>query len=64
MIKFQTDTDYATGEEVLTCFLLPQIDNIEENGKGSINSDIVSPISNIFNIKNWMKFCEIKIGVN
>lgn len=26
MLKFQTDVDEATQEEVLTCFLLPQIE--------------------------------------
>lgn len=26
MLKFQTDVDEATGEEVLTCFLLPQLE--------------------------------------
>ncbi|XP_037086137.1 leucine-rich repeat-containing protein 1-like, partial [Pollicipes pollicipes] len=30
MLKFQTDVDERTGEEVLTCFLLPQLDDAEE----------------------------------
>ncbi|CAG0892323.1 unnamed protein product, partial [Cyprideis torosa] len=29
MLKFQTDVDETTGEEVLTCFLLPQNDPLE-----------------------------------
>ena len=32
MQQFQTDFDERTGEEVLTCFLLPQLDDHEEQG--------------------------------
>ena len=31
MLKFQTDFDEKTGEEVLTCFLLPQLQYKPEN---------------------------------
>jgi protein scribble len=31
MLKFQTDVDEKTGEEVLTCFLLPQLEYQPEN---------------------------------
>lgn len=31
MLKFQTDFDEKTGEEVLTCFLLPQLEYKPEN---------------------------------
>lgn len=31
MLKFQTDVDEATGEEVLTCFLLPQLEYQPDN---------------------------------
>ena len=35
MLNFQTDYDEATGEQVLTCFLLPQMEyqQIENAGK-------------------------------
>ena len=31
MLNFQTDYDEATGEQVLTCFLLPQMEFQQEN---------------------------------
>ena len=31
MLNFQTDYDEATGEQVLTCFLLPQFEYQQEN---------------------------------
>ena len=31
MLNFQTDYDEATGEQVLTCFLLPQMEYQQEN---------------------------------
>lgn len=31
MLKFQTDTDEQTGEQVLTCFLLPQLEYRRDN---------------------------------
>lgn len=31
LLKFQTDIDEKTGEEVLTCFLLPQLEYKPEN---------------------------------
>jgi protein scribble len=34
MLKFQTDIDEATGEEVLTCFLLPQQEMRHHEGFG------------------------------
>ena len=34
MLNFQTDYDEATGEQVLTCFLLPQMDYQVEQGEG------------------------------
>ena len=34
MLNFQTDYDEATGEQVLTCFLLPQMEyQAEQMGK-------------------------------
>ena len=33
MLNFQTDYDEATGEQVLTCFLLPQMDYQVEQGE-------------------------------
>ena len=34
MLTFQTDIDEATGEQVLTCFLLPQLEyQNEQQGK-------------------------------
>ena len=36
MLNFQTDYDEATGEQVLTCFLLPQMEyQAEQMGKFS-----------------------------
>lgn len=34
MLQFQTDTDERSGEEVLTCFLLPQLDDHDDHGRG------------------------------
>jgi hypothetical protein len=34
MLKFQTDVDEETGEQVLTCFLLPQLEYHPENTAG------------------------------
>lgn len=34
MLKFQTDVDEETGEQVLTCFLLPQLEYHPENSTG------------------------------
>jgi hypothetical protein len=34
MLKFQTDLDEETGEQVLTCFLLPQLEYHPENAAG------------------------------
>jgi hypothetical protein len=31
MLNFQTDYDEGTGEQVLTCFLLPQMECLAEN---------------------------------
>ncbi|KAF4528157.1 hypothetical protein B566_EDAN016921, partial [Ephemera danica] len=43
MLKFQTDIDEATGEQVLTCFLLPQLEmRHHESGLGEINHDMNS----------------------
>ncbi|XP_075228246.1 uncharacterized protein LOC142328405 isoform X3 [Lycorma delicatula] len=36
MLKFQTDFDEATGEEVLTCFLLPQLEYQPDNTGGRV----------------------------
>ena len=32
MLQFQTDWDERSGQEVLTCFLLPQMDEHEDRG--------------------------------
>jgi protein scribble len=34
MLKFQTDLDEVTGEQVLTCYLLPQLEYHPENTAG------------------------------
>ena len=34
MLQFQTDWDECSGQEVLTCFLLPQLDDHEDPGSG------------------------------
>ena len=34
MLKFQADVDEETGEQVLTCFLLPQLEYHPENAAG------------------------------
>jgi len=34
MLKFQTDVDEETGEQVLTCFLLPQLEYHPDNAAG------------------------------
>ncbi|XP_054268231.1 protein lap4 isoform X3 [Macrosteles quadrilineatus] len=40
MLKFQTDVDEATGEEVLTCFLLPQLEyQADTTADGAQESD-------------------------
>ena len=46
MLNFQTDYDEATGEQVLTCFLLPQMDYQVEQGE----------YSDVFSIYRWF-FC-------
>ena len=41
MLNFQTDYDESTGEQVLTCFLLPQMEYQQENmGKYFIANNI------------------------
>ena len=46
MLNFQTDYDEVTGEQVLTCFLLPQLDHQNlEAGNGTI---IFRPFYNDF----------------
>ncbi|CAB3367351.1 Hypothetical predicted protein [Cloeon dipterum] len=42
MLKFQTDIDEATGEEVLTCFLLPQQEMRHHEGFGHVNHSLNS----------------------
>jgi protein scribble len=39
LLKFQTDIDEKTGEEVLTCFLLPQLEYKPENHFNGISND-------------------------
>ncbi|KAL1464232.1 hypothetical protein WDU94_003898 [Cyamophila willieti] len=40
MLKFQTDSDEETGEQVLTCFLLPQLEYRRDNpDQGDVPSD-------------------------
>uniref|UniRef100_A0A8D8M1Z3 Protein lap4 n=1 Tax=Cacopsylla melanoneura TaxID=428564 RepID=A0A8D8M1Z3_9HEMI len=40
MLKFQTDSDEETGEQVLTCFLLPQLEYRRDNPEqGDVPSD-------------------------
>lgn len=34
LLKFQTDTDEQSGEQVLTCFLLPQLEYHPEHNQG------------------------------
>ena len=46
MLNFQTDYDEATGEQVLTCFLLPQMDYQVEQGE----------YLDVFSIYRWF-FC-------
>ena len=42
MLNFQTDYDEATGEQVLTCFLLPQMEyQAEQMGKLSKKISVV-----------------------
>lgn len=36
LLKFQTDTDEQTGEQVLTCFLLPQLEYHPEHNQGTL----------------------------
>ena len=38
MLKFQTDVDEETGEQVLTCFLLPQLEYHPDNTAGKYSS--------------------------
>ena len=33
MLQFQTDWDELSGQEVLTCFLLPQLDDHQHRGE-------------------------------
>ena len=41
MLNFQTDYDEATGEQVLTCFLLPQMEyQIENQGKQNVQFNV------------------------
>ncbi|XP_073992634.1 scribble planar cell polarity protein isoform X3 [Rhodnius prolixus] len=37
LLTFQTDTDETTGEQVLTCFLLPQMESTQDNTAGRVN---------------------------
>lgn len=39
MLNFQTDYDQETGEQVLTCFLLPQVEGLD--GKGEEDRRVV-----------------------
>lgn len=39
MLTFQTDVDEETGQEVLTCFLLPQLDYHVTNQNGNCEYD-------------------------
>lgn len=40
MLKFQTDEDEITGQEVLTCFLLPQLEYQADASAGSAFSSV------------------------
>lgn len=52
MLNFQTDEDEKTGEQVLTCFLLPQLE-IRGESNGMISKSIFS-----FNtIESSLKIC-------
>uniref|UniRef100_A0A069DXR8 PDZ domain-containing protein n=1 Tax=Panstrongylus megistus TaxID=65343 RepID=A0A069DXR8_9HEMI len=39
LLTFQTDTDETTGEQVLTCFLLPQMESTQDNTADPVESD-------------------------
>ncbi|XP_065213379.1 protein lap4 [Planococcus citri] len=53
MLKFQTDVDEKTGEEVLTCFLLPQLQYKPENHFiGRLNGGLDHPFSSSDGISN------------
>lgn len=53
MLNFQTDEDEKTGEQVLTCFLLPQLEI-----RGETNGMVII-IFNFFKyaIENSLQFC-------
>jgi len=53
MLNFQTDYDEVTGEQVLTCFLLPQLDhqNLEAGKEKIIFRPFLNYFSNFF--CNW-----------
>lgn len=36
LLKFQTDIDEQTGEQVLTCFLLPQLEFHPDHNQGTV----------------------------
>ena len=66
MLNFQTDYDEATGEQVLTCFLLPQMEyQAEQMGKLSKKISVVlfyfcQPIACppfLFFKKNYLPSC-------
>ena len=50
MLNFQTDYDEVTGEQVLTCFLLPQLDhqNLEAGKETIIFRPFLNNFSNFF----------------
>lgn len=62
MLNFQTDEDEKTGEQVLTCFLLPQLEiRGEANGmifKLYCNTQIGLKFARIF-LTNIIKYCNL-----
>ena len=52
MLNFQTDYDEVTGEQVLTCFLLPQLDhqNLEAGKETIIFRPFLNNFSNFFSV--------------
>ena len=62
MLNFQTDYDEATGEQVLTCFLLPQMEyQAEQMGKLSKKISVGVRII-YYSIKVPRGFCEKKLS--
>lgn len=57
MINFQTDYDEQTGEQVLTCFLLPQLEYQDEHGEfGKILAgDLVRKLFSYFSLRLFLQ---------